>query len=84
MSKKTYSAHEIEQAFRMLREQLAAEFGVKDAEADVYRIRDIERDMMAILQRNERTAAPQRQPKRTGLAELRAADLDAFNDAIFG
>lgn len=84
MSKRRYTTNEIEGAFRILREQLAAEFGVKTAEGADYKIRDIERDVIDILTRNERQPAAPAKPKGVALQDLAKADLDSFNDFLFG
>jgi len=83
MSKTTYTINEIEQAFKLVREELAREFGIKVAEGDAYRIRDIEKDVVAMLQRSQRQPAPAPR-KRPSLEALKTADLNAFNDILFG
>ena len=78
--KKTFSAREITEAFRQLREKKSMEVGVLFANGDNFTIRSIERDLMDILQPPAGLASQ----RTVDLNKLADSSLDEFNDALFG
>lgn len=78
--KRTFTAYEITQAFRVLREFEASQNGVDYANGDNYTIREIELLLMDILQPVK--ASPEKLVQK--VSKLSDASLDDFNDALFG
>ncbi len=78
--KRTFSAYEITQAFRILRELTASENGIDYANGNNFSVREIELLLMDILQPVK--ANPEKLVQK--VSKLSDASLDDFNDALFG
>ncbi len=78
--KRTFSAYEITQAFRILREFESSQNGIDYANGDNYTIREIELLLMDILQPVK--ASPEKLVQK--VSKLSDASLDDFNDVLFG
>lgn len=78
--KQSFSAYQITQAFRALRESEAFQNGADHANGDNYTIREIELLLMDILQPVK--ANPEKLVQK--VSKLSDASLDDFNDALFG
>jgi hypothetical protein len=78
--KQSFTAYEITQAFRVLRELEASQNGVDYANGDNYTIREIELLLMDILQPVK--SSPEKLVQK--VSKLSDASLDDFNDALFG
>ena len=79
--KRTFTAYEITQAFRLVRESIAVEYDLNYANGENFSVRDIEFRLMDILQ-PAKQSTPERATK--DLKKLTDVSLDEFNDALFG
>ena len=80
--KKSYSAYEIRQAFRQLREQLIFDGKSKDeVYGENFFIVEVEQMLMDMLQGNGKETAVR---QAVSVDELKDASLNKFNDALFG
>lgn len=79
--KRTFTAYEITQAFRLVRESIAVEYDPSYANGENFSVRDIEFRLMDILQPVKQSTLDRR---TKDLKKLSEASLDEFNDALFG
>lgn len=80
--KKSYSAYEIRQAFRQMREKLVFNGKSKDeVYGENFSIVEVEQMLMDMLQGNGKETAVR---QAVSVDELKDASLDKFNDALFG
>ncbi len=79
--KRTFTAYEITQAFRLVRESIAVEYDLNYANGENFSVREIEFRLMDILQPVKQSTL-----NRTtkNLKELAEASLEEFNDTLFG
>ena len=75
--KRAFSAHQITQAFRQVREMVAFEHGVDTANGENFSIRDVELMVMDILQ------PPQKDVEKKQAKALQEMKED-LNDFLFG
>ena len=78
--KKTFTAHQIREAFRKVREDQADMTDLTHATGENYSIFDVEKMLFEFLQP---AAAPSRKVGKIDLSQLKTASLDEFNEALF-
>ena len=75
--KRTFSAHQITQAFRQVREMVAFQHGIDTANGENFSIRDVELMLMDVLQ------PPQKDVEKKQAKALQEMKED-LNDFLFG
>lgn len=79
--KRTFTAYEITQAFRLVRESIAIEYDPNYANGENFSVRDIEFRLMNILQPVKQSTLDK---TTKDLKKLSEVSLDEFNDTLFG